>query len=78
MHSNNIGIVSNRRPELGRLVLTKEQKRDLLRSLNFDQINAREMTIRTAHTKTCKWLLKNSEYLNWLDAGRLNEHHGFL
>ncbi|KAF2180966.1 hypothetical protein K469DRAFT_692498 [Zopfia rhizophila CBS 207.26] len=36
------------------------------------------MTIKNAHAKTCKWLLNNSEYLDWLDGNKLGEHHGFL
>jgi len=50
----------------------------LLDSLRFNQIDARQMTIKNAHIKTCKWLLKNFEYLNWLDATKLDEHYGFL
>ena len=60
------------------LSLNEEQKRILLDSLRFDQIDARQMTIKNAHAKTCKWLLKRSEYLDWLDADRLKEHNGFL
>jgi hypothetical protein len=36
------------------------------------------MTIKTAHAKTCGWLLNNDQYLNWLDTSKLKEHHGFL
>jgi ankyrin repeat protein len=36
------------------------------------------MTIKTAHAKTCRWLLKSEQYLNWLDATKIGEHHGFL
>lgn len=58
--------------------LTDEQKQGLLDSLRFDQIDARHMTIKTAHAKTCRWLLKKSEYLDWCDPGKLAEHNGFL
>ena len=65
--------------------LTKEkstvsgaQTKLLLESLRFDQINARQMTIKKAHVKTCKWLFTKSEYLDWLDQAKLSEHHGFL
>lgn len=58
--------------------LSEEQKRMLLDSLKFDQIDARQMTIKKAHTKTCKWLLYKPEYLDWLDNTKLSEHHGFL
>ncbi|KAF3034664.1 hypothetical protein E8E12_002429 [Didymella heteroderae] len=36
------------------------------------------MTIKPGHAKTCKWLLKCSQYVDWLDASKLDEHHGFL
>jgi ankyrin repeat protein len=36
------------------------------------------MTIKTAHAKTCRWLLKCEQYLDWLDTTKLDEHHGFL
>jgi hypothetical protein len=60
------------------LSLDEEQKRILIDSLRFDQMDARQMTIKNAHSKTCNWLLKKSEYLDWLNTDRLNEHHGFL
>ncbi|CAO2651387.1 Nn.00g039570.m01.CDS01 [Neocucurbitaria sp. VM-36] len=58
--------------------LSEEQKRSLLESLKFDQIDARQKTIKKAHAKTCKWLLKHTQYCNWLDTTKLDEHHGFL
>lgn len=58
--------------------LNKEQRQTLVDSMRFDQIDARQMTIKKAHAKTCEWLLDKSEYLAWLDAAKLHEHHGFL
>ena len=58
--------------------LTEKQKRMRLDSLRFDQIDARQMTIKNAHAKTSKWLLKKSEYLDWLNATKIGEHHGSL
>ncbi|KAF9630200.1 hypothetical protein BFW01_g381 [Lasiodiplodia theobromae] len=58
--------------------LSDEQKQSLLDSLRFDQIDARQMTIKNAHAKTCKWLLRKSEYCDWLDSAKLSQHHGFL
>ncbi|KAF2729268.1 HET-domain-containing protein, partial [Polyplosphaeria fusca] len=58
--------------------LNEEQKKGLLESLRFEQIDARQMTIKNAHAKTCKWLLKDRQYLDWLDESKLGEHHGFL
>ncbi|KAL5378399.1 hypothetical protein DPSP01_009158 [Paraphaeosphaeria sporulosa] len=58
--------------------LNEEQKRSLLESLRFEQIDARQVTIKNAHAKTCKWLLKCRQYLDWLDESKLDEHYGFL
>ena len=58
--------------------LSEQETRSLLESLRFDQINARQMTIKKAHAKTCKWLFTKLEYLDWLDRDKLSEHHGFL
>jgi ABC-type molybdenum transport system ATPase subunit/photorepair protein PhrA len=58
--------------------LNDEQRRGLLESLRFEQIDARKMTIKKAHIKTCRWLLKNAQYLDWLDTTKLGEHHGFF
>ncbi|KAI9765884.1 MAG: hypothetical protein M1839_005287 [Geoglossum umbratile] len=61
-----------------RSVPTVDQRQTILHSLMFDQIDKRQATIKTAHAKTCRWLLSNSEYLDWLDLNRISEHHGFL
>ena len=58
--------------------LDDEQRRFLLESLRFNQIDARQMTIKKAHAKTCKWLLERPEYLDWLNPIISSEHHGFL
>jgi ankyrin repeat protein len=59
-------------------LLDEKQKGLLLDSLGFEQIHARQMTVKNAHAKTCQWLLENSKYLDWLDDAGLSEHHGFL
>ncbi|USP80370.1 hypothetical protein yc1106_07644 [Curvularia clavata] len=64
--------------EPSRTPLNDEQRHSLLESLGFDQIDARQMTIKTAHAKTCKWLLQSEQYVNWLDTTKLDKHHGFL
>ncbi|KAF2685037.1 hypothetical protein K458DRAFT_430639 [Lentithecium fluviatile CBS 122367] len=60
------------------LSLDNDQRRILLDSLRFDQIDARQTSIKNAHTKTCKWLLKRPEYIGWLATTKLGEHHGLL
>ncbi|KAF4205337.1 hypothetical protein CNMCM8927_006339 [Aspergillus lentulus] len=62
----------------GILPLSEERKRMLIDSLKFDQIDARQMTIKKAHAKTCRWLLNKPEYRDWLDNKKLGEHHGLL
>ncbi|THX00713.1 purine and uridine phosphorylase [Aureobasidium pullulans] len=49
-----------------------------LDALNFEQLDARHATIKKTHTGTCKWLFSKSEYLDWQDEQKLDEHHGFL
>jgi ankyrin repeat protein len=58
--------------------LSDDQRRKLIDSLRFDQMDARQMSIKTAYAKTCKWLLQRPEYVDWLNTKKLNEHHGFL
>ncbi|TVY12599.1 Vegetative incompatibility protein HET-E-1, partial [Lachnellula arida] len=59
-------------------VLTADQRQRFLDSLRFNQIDARHATIKTAHTKTCKWLLTQCEYQDWLDDNKVSDHGGFL
>jgi hypothetical protein len=58
--------------------LSEEHKWMLLDSLKFDQIDARQMTVKNAHAKTCRWLLNKPEYFDWLDNNKLGEHYGLL
>jgi hypothetical protein len=56
----------------------KQVERTLLQSLRFDQIGSRHTSIKDAHNETCQWLSSSSEYLDWLNLNKLEEHHGFL
>ncbi|VUC25937.1 unnamed protein product [Clonostachys rosea] len=56
----------------------KKSRKEKMASLKFEQIDNRRMNIKKAHLKTCKWMLKKEEYLDWLDEGKLREHGGFL
>ncbi|EXJ70924.1 uncharacterized protein A1O5_05916 [Cladophialophora psammophila CBS 110553] len=58
--------------------LSIRQRQACIKSLGFDQIDGRHGTIKTAHAKTCRWLLKKSGYCDWLAVERLSEHNGFL
>ena len=50
-----------RRGQAQTSVINDDQKRALLDSLRFDQIDARQTSVKVAYGKTCKWLLKKSE-----------------
>ncbi|KAJ9651697.1 hypothetical protein H2198_009044 [Neophaeococcomyces mojaviensis] len=58
--------------------LSASQRQYYLESLQFDQIDSRHATIKTAHAQTCRWLLESPEYQQWLELERLPHHHGFL
>ncbi|KAJ5770891.1 uncharacterized protein N7511_002942 [Penicillium nucicola] len=58
--------------------LSQERRKLLLESLRFEQIDARKLTIKKAHAKTCRWLLGHPDYRAWLDPVKLPDHHGFL
>ncbi|KAG9692387.1 purine and uridine phosphorylase, partial [Aureobasidium melanogenum] len=49
-----------------------------LDALKFEHLDARQATIKTAHTATCEWLFNQSEYLEWQNEDKTTEHHGFL
>lgn len=49
-----------------------------LDALQFEQLDSRHATIKSAHAETCKWLLDKSEYLDWQDRKKVLEHNGFL
>ena len=57
---------------------TSEQRQQLRDSLKFDQIDSRQMDIKKAHAKTCKWLGKTDKYIDWLSPSKFSDHHGFL
>ncbi|KAM0239458.1 hypothetical protein ACHAP5_008314 [Fusarium lateritium] len=50
----------------------------ILESLDFDGIDARKTTIKAAHSKTCRWILKHPDYLSWTNPENVSEHHGFF
>ncbi|GKT83833.1 NACHT and ankyrin domain-containing protein [Colletotrichum tofieldiae] len=58
--------------------LSKTSEPSTANSLSFPQIDARKTTIGAAHARTCGWLLKHPEYLNWLNPEIQSQNHGFL
>ncbi len=58
--------------------LSGSHRRDLIDSLWDQTIDARYATIKTAHARTCEWLLKKTEYQDWLDINKTHNHHGIF
>lgn len=69
---------SNRTFPNNDVILDRRQQRKYIEHLKFAQIDARHATFKTAHAKTCRWLLKRPEYRDWLDPTKVIEHSGFL
>ncbi|QMW26206.1 hypothetical protein G4B84_001451 [Aspergillus flavus NRRL3357] len=72
------GALCQRPKEAEKHSLDEQQKCELLNSLHFHQFDARHLTIKKAHAKTCRWLLRQAEYRDWLDRSKVIEHNGFL
>lgn len=62
----------------GKSTQKDDLKRLLMKSLIFENIDARHTIIKNAHGKTCRWVLQQPEYLSWLDPSHLGKHRGFL
>ncbi|RKK92531.1 hypothetical protein BFJ68_g10744 [Fusarium oxysporum] len=58
--------------------VVSERHQEILKSLDFEQIDARKLIIKAAHSKTCRWFLKHPDYLSWIDRQQISQHHGFL
>ncbi|CAH0028940.1 unnamed protein product [Clonostachys rhizophaga] len=57
---------------------SRTNRKRLLESLHFDQMDSRRETIRNAYGSTCRWFLNHPSYLAWLDPKQLPNHNGFL
>ncbi|KAK2923678.1 Ankyrin repeat [Fusarium oxysporum f. sp. vasinfectum] len=58
--------------------VVQERHKEILESLNFEEIDARKSIIKVAHFKTCRWFLKHPDYLSWIDWQQISQHRGFL
>ncbi|RWA14538.1 hypothetical protein EKO27_g584 [Xylaria grammica] len=55
-----------------------DRRRALFESLQFEQMDAREWSIKKAHAQTCAWFLNTPEYFNWTHEDALHNGHNFL
>ncbi|XPT03452.1 hypothetical protein M3J09_012545 [Ascochyta lentis] len=58
--------------------LSDEQRNRIKDSLHFKQRDARLLTLKQAQAKTCRWLLKNAQYSDWMHVDKLKQHRGFF
>ncbi|KAK5998770.1 Ankyrin repeat domain-containing protein 50 [Cladobotryum mycophilum] len=56
----------------------RSRREQLINSLKFELIDSRHQGIKAAYAETCKWFLKHTDYVDWLDTSKYTEHHGFL
>ena len=59
-------------------VLSEAQRLTFMEALWFHAVDARYLTIKAAHAKTCRWLLQKPEYKDWLDINKCLSHRGLL
>ncbi|OBT42905.1 hypothetical protein VE00_07314 [Pseudogymnoascus sp. WSF 3629] len=59
-------------------ILSEAQQKEMMDRLRFRQMDARLLTLKTAQAKTCRWLLKNGHYKDWMNTTKIREHHGFF
>ncbi|KAI1382375.1 hypothetical protein F4677DRAFT_452091 [Hypoxylon crocopeplum] len=55
-----------------------EMRKELLDLLYFEDIDARLLTLKAAHNKTCQWFLEKGQYKAWMTAEECRDHHGFI
>ncbi|KAH7178845.1 hypothetical protein DER46DRAFT_633448 [Fusarium sp. MPI-SDFR-AT-0072] len=58
--------------------MVSQRHEEILKSLNFEEIDARKSTIKAAHSKTCRWFLKHLDYISWVGSQHMPHHHGFM
>jgi hypothetical protein len=56
---------------------TAKIRKELHDLLFFDHIDERLMSLKAAHSRTCKWFLNTAQYESWMNA-ELSLDHGFL
>ncbi|KAL8308112.1 hypothetical protein RB593_006439 [Gaeumannomyces tritici] len=52
--------------------------KEALESLAFEHMGDRQMGIKRAHRKTCKWFLTVPEYIDWQGEAKMTESNGVL
>lgn len=72
-------IARNAHQQLGSISEPSDARRNqLLASLRFEEIRFRHDDIKPPLQETCQWFLSEEVFLNWRDATKYQDHHGFL
>ncbi|RYC54411.1 hypothetical protein CHU98_g11798 [Xylaria longipes] len=58
--------------------IVQDRRKHLMELLSFEKIDARYSNIKSAHGKTCAWLLSHPDYIGWLTPAEFPRHHGLL
>ncbi|KAL6692964.1 ankyrin repeat-containing domain protein [Trichoderma pleuroticola] len=56
----------------------QKEKEDCLRSLSYQNIDARKIDISSAHPTTCNWLFNTDQFQQWCQRVELPSHNGVL
>ncbi|KAK8052649.1 Ankyrin repeat domain-containing protein 50 [Apiospora saccharicola] len=56
----------------------QEHRRVLLESLRFSQMDVRQISVKKAYAKTCRWFLQDPEYLQWSENDGMHDPGRFL
>ena len=56
----------------------RERRERVMKSLCVSETEVRRATTKDAHLETCKWLLQQSEFRDWLDESKFPETQGLL
>ncbi|KAL6786624.1 ankyrin repeat-containing domain protein [Trichoderma sp. SZMC 28012] len=56
----------------------QKEKEECLRSLSYQNIDARKIDISSAHPTTCNWLFNTEQFQQWCQRTELSSHNGVL
>ncbi|KAI0551533.1 hypothetical protein F4679DRAFT_538294 [Xylaria curta] len=51
-----------------------DKRQRLLESLQFDQMDTRQLTVKRAYAKTCAWFLDTPSYINWTNKSAMQNN----
>lgn len=55
-----------------------QELHDVMKSLEYDRMRARYLTLKPGLARTCEWLYENKEHILWRKRSATPTHHGCL